>query len=208
MLKSADNSCRHCCWSRVRSSSYLSPTSLRWWACLKKACLSSSESNTRRMGRGPFLFKFGQYVPSRSCLQAKPSLMQPSSMLHLPNNDWNAANPWSSSSAASGTLYRITLSCLFCLSKASACWSSSQNLCLCLLSESSASASRFSKSLQVGDGAGSLAGEVIASLKLFAGVLFFVGDAAGGILLESCDWAMSEPLVPRSKRRSSAAIWL
>jgi len=159
--KSADMSCLCFCCNLVRSSSYLRLTSLRCFACLRKACLSVIDLNITRIGRG--LFSSGQYVPIRTWSQSPPSQWRPSG-IHLSRSERNASIPWSSSSAVSCTLYtiRLSLSCLFFLSRASAFWSNSRNLCLCSLSESSASASRFSNLLQSED----LAGEATASLKL------------------------------------------
>ena len=55
----------------------------------------------------------------------------------------------------------------------------SRNLSLCSLSESSASASRFSKLVQSED----LVGEATTFLKLLAGVGVFVGNATCDMLL-------------------------
>ena len=88
-----------------------------------------------------------------------------------------------SSSAISGMLYTTRLSCLLSLSRASAFRSNSRSLSLCSLSESSASASHFSKLVQSED----LVGEARTSLKLLAGFGVFVGDVTGDVLLEGCD---------------------
>ena len=179
MSKSADMSCLCCCCNLVRSSSYLRLTSLRCFACLRKVCLSSIDLNITCIGHG--LSFSWQYVPSRTCAQSAPSHSRPSG-IHLSKSEQNASNPSLSFSVVSGTFYTIRLSCLFSLSRSSAFWSNSRNLCLCSLSESSTSASRFSKLLH----SEGLGGEATASLKLLAGFVVLPGDATRDLLLEGC----------------------
>ena len=61
-----------------------------------------------------------------------------------------------------------------------------RELYFCPLSQSSTPA-RIPKLLQSEDGAGSLARELTASLKLLAGVAVFAGDATGDLLLDGCE---------------------
>ena len=59
--------------------------------------------------------------------------------------------------------------------------------------------------LQSKDEAGSLAGEMTASLKLCKGAGVFVADATGNLLLDGCDSMLFVSPVSLNKRRCSAA---